>query len=291
MPVPFVRREWHILEPRVHVIRHSTPPPELLLNEVSQSDTQLFWVALPSFSVRIEPVDGEGMVKLLAVSEGEAVVQQAGRRVCLRPGNFTWVDAGSSFELASSSGRQLQLRLPRERLERLHHGLDLRPAVSRGRGHAGERIVAELVGSIAARAELAAPTARGALSLLLESLGLGPRRPDVEHERVDRALRDILARLGEPGLQPSDVAELQGVSRRYLDGRVREHTGKTMAQHIRAMRLERAAEGLRLEPTRTAADIAARWGFRDASHFSRVFRKHYGVSPSVYRRAAWSRPQ
>ena len=30
---------------------------------------------------------------------------------------------------------------------------------------------------------------------------------------------------------------------------------------------------------------AARWGFFDAAHFSRVFRQHYGYSPSQRRQA------
>ena len=151
----------------------------------------------------------------------------------------------SSFDLVSTAGRQLQLqlRLPLELVERRDPGLDLQSAVRRGERHPGERILAELVAILASSSDPTGGTADGALAVLLDSLGLGPRRPGLEEERVDRALRDIGSRLGEPGLQPSDVAERQGVSRRYLDGRVRAITGKTMAQHIRLMRLERAAPG------------------------------------------------
>jgi AraC-like DNA-binding protein len=33
----------------------------------------------------------------------------------------------------------------------------------------------------------------------------------------------------------------------------------------------------------TVAEIAERWGFRSAAHFSRAFEARYGVTPSVFR--------
>jgi transcriptional regulator GlxA family with amidase domain len=36
---------------------------------------------------------------------------------------------------------------------------------------------------------------------------------------------------------------------------------------------------------RGVAVLAARWGFFDAAHFSRVFRRHYGYPPSQRRQA------
>jgi AraC-like DNA-binding protein len=34
------------------------------------------------------------------------------------------------------------------------------------------------------------------------------------------------------------------------------------------------------------AEIAARWGFRSAAHFTRAFRARYGLTPAEHRRAA-----
>lgn len=48
--------------------------------------------------------------------------------------------------------------------------------------------------------------------------------------------------------------------------------------------LTEAAEEL-AETTDSIADIAARCGFRHPSHFSHCFKRHYGVSPTAYRRA------
>jgi len=42
-------------------------------------------------------------------------------------------------------------------------------------------------------------------------------------------------------------------------------------------------------PNGSGAVLAARWGFFDAAHFSRVFRQHYGHPPSQRRPGAWPR--
>ncbi|GAA2788117.1 hypothetical protein GCM10010470_23340 [Saccharopolyspora taberi] len=62
---------------------------------------------------------------------------------------------------------------------------------------------------------------------------------------------------------------------------------------IRQRRLERCRRDLtnphlRQRPVHA---IAARWGFTDPAHFSRIFRAAYGLSPSDYRHNAFSREQ
>jgi transcriptional regulator GlxA family with amidase domain len=67
-----------------------------------------------------------------------------------------------------------------------------------------------------------------------------------------------------------------------------------VAGWIRTRRLERCRRDL-LDPaqaTRPVAAIAARWGFRSAIHFSRVFRATCDVPPHEYRlRHNGSRPR
>jgi AraC-like DNA-binding protein len=36
---------------------------------------------------------------------------------------------------------------------------------------------------------------------------------------------------------------------------------------------------------RHVSEIAFAWGFNDLSHFGRVFREHYGISPRDFRRS------
>ena len=85
------------------------------------------------------------------------------------------------------------------------------------------------------------------------------------------------------------VARQHFISRSYLDKLFENHEGG-VARHIREQRLERCRQQLE-DPRATdqsVLDIASRWGFVSAAHFSRVFRASYGMSPREARRAAQS---
>jgi AraC-like DNA-binding protein len=55
---------------------------------------------------------------------------------------------------------------------------------------------------------------------------------------------------------------------------------------VRRERLARCLEDLRRPTGGSVTEIAFRWGFRDAAHFARVFKREYGQSPSDARAAA-----
>ena len=59
--------------------------------------------------------------------------------------------------------------------------------------------------------------------------------------------------------------------------------GCTIGEYLRRLRIERAAEQL-ATGTQPLAEIALAAGFADQSHFSNVFRRRVGMSPSAYRR-------
>ncbi|WP_437977390.1 helix-turn-helix transcriptional regulator [Sorangium sp. So ce295] len=165
--------------------------------------------------------------------------------------------------------------------------VDLRTAVTRGEEHAGERVVAGLLRQILCESSsLSERDCVAAVGVVLEAIGMCGRAPELPQARVERALADIEVRLGDPTLQPADIARAQGVSRRYLDGVMAEQLGCSLAAHIRRRRLERAASELSLRPLEAVSEVAARWGFRDTSHFTRLFRGHFATTPAAYRRAA-----
>ncbi|MFO0490710.1 MAG: helix-turn-helix transcriptional regulator, partial [Curvibacter sp.] len=63
---------------------------------------------------------------------------------------------------------------------------------------------------------------------------------------------------------------------------------QTLAQYIQTLRLEACIRDLHhpMAQSRPITDIALSWGFNNASHFSRVFREHTGMSPSEFRAAS-----
>ncbi|MFD0686134.1 AraC-like ligand-binding domain-containing protein [Actinomadura fibrosa] len=97
----------------------------------------------------------------------------------------------------------------------------------------------------------------------------------------------IEARLHDPALTPSAIAEAHHISVRQLY-RVFQPKGTTVARYVRSRRLEHCRCELR-DPflaTQRIGAIACRWGMPDAAAFSRAFRAAYGVAPSAYRAAA-----
>jgi AraC family transcriptional regulator len=97
--------------------------------------------------------------------------------------------------------------------------------------------------------------------------------------------RDLLhARPGE-NLRVSEVAEVIGVHPVHLTRTFRIHYGVTVGAYLRNLRLEQAARAL-ADSISTIADIAAQAGFYDQSHFTRTFKRKFGLTPQEYRRAA-----
>ncbi|MFC5770417.1 transcriptional regulator FeaR [Thauera sinica] len=94
---------------------------------------------------------------------------------------------------------------------------------------------------------------------------------------IDRSLCD-------PNLAPGGLARQLGISERQLY-RIFSVDGDTVFRYIMRKRLERSAADLlgRGADGWTITDVAFKWGFVDSAHFSRAFRRQYGMSPSEYR--------
>lgn len=63
----------------------------------------------------------------------------------------------------------------------------------------------------------------------------------------------------------------------------RDYTGTTFCQYEMRYRLSNAKNAV-ASSARPFKEIAAEWGFYDASHFSHIFRQYYGVTPGEYRK-------
>jgi len=127
-----------------------------------------------------------------------------------------------------------------------------------------------------------------ALAAAVELLPLpvvGVRSSDAHVTRVERILSSIDERLSEPRLNPEGLADEEGISRRRLDELFVASLGSPVAACINERRLVRAAKLLR-DPScheLSVASVAASVGYRDASHFSRVFRRRFGKTPRAWR--------
>jgi AraC-like DNA-binding protein len=101
-----------------------------------------------------------------------------------------------------------------------------------------------------------------------------------------RARLLVKSRLGERDLDPEEISRTMGLSRSALYRLFRDTGG--IAHYIREQRLRRCFAELTGGRARTqVAQIAYRWGFSDAAHFSRLFRNRFGCAPSDAREC-WS---
>ena len=102
-------------------------------------------------------------------------------------------------------------------------------------------------------------------------------------ERILRVLRHIQAHLDES----LDLEELAGVacfSSFHFHRVFAAMTGETIADHVRRLRLERAALELR-SGAKPVIQVALDAGYEAHAAFTRAFKAAHGVSPAVFRRA------
>ena len=99
-----------------------------------------------------------------------------------------------------------------------------------------------------------------------------------------RSLEDwIVSHLAAGAMSVGDLAAAHNVAPRTVH-RAFAATGDTMGSVVRAHRLAAARSDL-VQTTSSIAAIAHRWGFCDASHLGREFRREFSMSPGEYRSA------
>jgi AraC-like DNA-binding protein len=114
-----------------------------------------------------------------------------------------------------------------------------------------------------------------------------PAAPRSRAELLLRAQAYIAGNLGDPSLDPEQVAHACFISTRYLH-RVFGEQGLSVCESIRAARLDRCRRDL-INPAladEPISTIASRWGLPNLPHFSRLFRAAFGCSAREFRRNA-----
>lgn len=79
----------------------------------------------------------------------------------------------------------------------------------------------------------------------------------------------------------NELAKIAGFSPRHFSRRFYEIKQTTPIHYIQAIRLERASYYLK-NTDLSISTIAAQCGFSDSNYFSRLFKKHYGISPTKF---------
>lgn len=86
----------------------------------------------------------------------------------------------------------------------------------------------------------------------------------------------------------SELAKAHGISERSMIRRFKKATGDTPASYVQSVRLEHAKQLLENSQLKIA-DITHAVGYEDISSFTRLFKKHTGLTPGHYRERYASR--
>ncbi|MFI0240407.1 helix-turn-helix domain-containing protein [Streptomyces sp. NPDC016845] len=127
--------------------------------------------------------------------------------------------------------------------------------------------------------------------LVAELLGSYPAEPPSGgHEMLARIRNHIEENLMDPDMSPQSIARAHHISVRYLH-KLFHNDGTTVGSWVRQRRLEscRMDLGRPSNRRRTVAAVAQNWGFASPSHFSRLFRRAYGVSPTEWQMSTFTR--
>jgi AraC-like DNA-binding protein len=228
--------------------------------------------------------------------EGESLNRQDGREARLGPGDFTLCDTTRPYEIHfAAPNRMFVLGIP-EAIMRRHlacpesvvaipmSGMDgmsgLLSSFLRGfwkecQDDLDPAVVPRVTNAIldlVASAYTALPASQSERSSLATA------------HRI-RIVNYIEAHLGDPDLTPMRVAHACKMTPRYLH-HLFSHESETVARYILRRRLEECSRALtgQSQRGRTVTAIAFDYGFNSPTHFGRVFRARYGVTPRDYRR-------
>ena len=98
---------------------------------------------------------------------------------------------------------------------------------------------------------------------------------------MERIMKAINKNLSDSDFNVDMLTQEVGISRAQLHRKMKEMTGISTSEFLRNIRLEQAARLLR-EQKINVTQVAYTVGFSNLAHFSTIFRKHFGISPSEY---------
>lgn len=228
---------------------------------------------------------------------GDLLVAQDGREAHLRPGDMVMCDSALPYTLdfdepcstlvMTASPKDIKQRLPA-------------PEVALGQKLSGvdgiSSTLSVMLSSVWKQAQcgidddISRRLAANLLDLLATSCmsAFGGR---IAESAVGSARRShircfIESNLKDPDLSVASIASAFRISPRYLHMLFADED-ETISGFIRRRRLEECRKQLAdpIWARRSITELAYEWGFNNTTHFARVFRGRYGVSPREYRNA------
>ncbi|MCC6389970.1 MAG: helix-turn-helix domain-containing protein [Bryobacterales bacterium] len=239
--------------------------------------------------VRDRPrLSADGIDHYLVVLHESCFVMDCPERV--RTGDVQVLDLARPYMAQTGKSRGIAVMVPREAMRPLLPGDITLHDCTLGRETAPGRILGEYMRLLLRQAPGVHPAesrtvAHATAAMIAACLhpaaeAMGRARDPISRTQLARAKQFIERHLHSRTLCPDGISRALRLPRNRLYALFEPEGG--VCRYIWNRRLARAYRDLR-DPSsrrRGIAEIAYRWGFSSAAHFSRVFRKTYGLSPS-----------
>jgi AraC-like DNA-binding protein len=238
--------------------------------------------------------DGDIFVLQLILS-GEITCRSAGRESSLGPGDLWMYGTSSGAELVLTKPVSLlALCVPRERLERHIACPEAACSIVVSSKSGPGALVARYLRDFWYRAatelspQLAPRFAEIGLAMVASTYaGIPAAKPDQSCRLTEHRVRIrsyIEEHLCDTELTPKTIADALGITRGYLH-RLFCDRSESIARYILRRRLEECHRCLTdsMQVGRSVTHLAFEHGFNSLPHFSRVFRNHFGITPSELR--------
>ena len=96
-----------------------------------------------------------------------------------------------------------------------------------------------------------------------------------------RRVQDHIRAVYMQEIRVEEIARSMNLDRRYLSRYFKEKTGQTVQEYLISVRMEEAQK--MLSQGRSVAEAAMLSGYQDPFHFSKMFKRRFGVSPLAWR--------
>jgi AraC-like DNA-binding protein len=236
--------------------------------------------------------NGHPYVKILFQTHGISRFEQDGRRIEIAPGDGLVYDVSCPHMIVSPAfTRHEVVIVPKELLHERGIGAGSLAACKLSARSGTGLIAHNFVQAVLSEAKKLSPSSAVSVAdALIDLLLLPLREAETTLDRVGpeamyvRAQGFIREHLRDPELSIDQISAALHCTKRYLHMLFSDR-GMTMSDYIWQARLHHCRQELESQSGKTITDVAFSWGFSSSSHFSRVFRKYFGVAPSAIHKA------
>jgi AraC-like DNA-binding protein len=226
--------------------------------------------------------------------EGSSCVSQDGREVALQIGDFVLLDSTRPYHMCFDvANKMLVVGIPDSQLRRQLAHPDRLVAYRMLYKDSLNSLLSDFalgfwrqceVGMEGAAANLASALLNltaAAYASLAEAHAMGSEHLEALRLRI---IRHIEKHLADSDLSPKSIAAMLATSSRYVHS-IFTRGDETVSRYILRRRLEESARALAssAQRSRSVSAIAFDYGFASCTNFGKVFREHYGQTPTEYR--------